>query len=343
MNLVFDLLQVALGTRDRLSQVPKPCEWISLYNESVRQSIVGILMGGLERLPVEQLPSPEIKYKWIGTVHTIESSTELNRTRSNELVEIVKTAGFNSCVLKGVAVARYYPNPMRRQCGDIDLWTFGYRKDVMSWLSEKFSITHKVWHNVGVKVFNDVPVEIHFHPAWLYNPLFNYRLQRFFEREKRVINTQNDKSGINVMPPGFDAVFSLVHTYRHLISGGVGLRHIIDYYYICKHVEESGLQEAVINQIRFLGLQRIAAAMMWVLKTACGMPDKYMLVEPNENEGGFLLEEINRGGNFGHHTMDTKPRGLIRQLLTMLPHYPREVLWVIPWKIWHSGWRLMNR
>ena len=97
MDLSIELLQVALGTRDRLSKVPKHCEWVSLYDESVRQSVVGVMMGGIECLPEEQLPSPELKFKWIGADQTVESSTKVNGLRSGELVDLVNSAGSGNC------------------------------------------------------------------------------------------------------------------------------------------------------------------------------------------------------------------------------------------------------
>ena len=175
-NLFYELLQVALGTREKLSRVPSSREWEALYDEAERQAIVGVLLGGLERLPEEQLPPLEVKLQWIGMVQMMEAEYRQHVERSKELASRFRAVGFQSCVLKGVAMARYYPEPSRRQCGDIDLWTFGRRKDVMKWLRSQYEIGHNVWHNVGVEVFEDVPVEIHFHPGWLWNPWHNRRL-----------------------------------------------------------------------------------------------------------------------------------------------------------------------
>lgn len=81
---------------------------------------------------------------------------------------------------------------------------------------------------------------------------------------------------------------------------------------------------------------------MWVLQEVCGMPPGYTLYEPNEKEGRFLLDEIMRGGNFGHHRKDNRRRNTATRMLALLPHYTKEVLWVIPWKLWHKCWRVIN-
>ena len=42
--------------------------------------------------------------------------------RAAELTRRFRSVGFKSCVLKGVGMAQYYPEPERRLFGDIDLW-----------------------------------------------------------------------------------------------------------------------------------------------------------------------------------------------------------------------------
>jgi len=341
--IFFDeLLQVALGRREGLSRVPSVHEWEAMYDEAERQAIVSLLLSGIEKLPVEQLPPMDVKLQWIGMTQMDEATYKMHCERAAELTRRCRAVGFSSRVLKGVAIARYYPEPERRQCGDIDLWMFGRRKDVMKWFRSQYEIEHDVWHNAGVKLFEDVPVEVHFHPGWLWNPFHNRHLQKFFEYESHEL-VKSDL-GFNVPRLEFDAVFSLAHTYRHLIAGGVGLRHIVDYYYVLKkcHTDSTDLTN-IVQVLMNVGLMKFTAAVMWVLKDVCGMPDSFFLCEPNEKEGRFLLNEIRRGGNFGHYGGDENEWGLVRQLVKMLPHYPSEVLWVVPWKCWHRCWRMVNR
>ena len=70
--------------------------------------------------------------------------------------------------------------------------------------------------------------------------------------------------------------------------------------------------------------------------------EDWMLCEPNEKEGRFLLSEIMAGGNFGKSRQDEKVRNSFSRWMMMLKHYPSEVLWMVPWKVWHKGWRLVN-
>ena len=64
-NLIIELLQVALDTRDKLSRAPNATEWGHLLTESQRQAILGVMLCGLEKLPKEQQPPQEILFQWI--------------------------------------------------------------------------------------------------------------------------------------------------------------------------------------------------------------------------------------------------------------------------------------
>ena len=140
----------------------------------------------------------------------------------------------------------------------------------------------------------------------------------------------------------FNAVYSLVHFYHHLIEEGVGLRHVVDYYYILKALPNREKAD-VVSGLKRLGLFGLSSAVMWVLQEVFNLQSVFLLCEPNEKEGRFLLDEIMRGGNFGHYRNDKRKRNSAVRMFALLPHYPKEVLWVVPWKLWHKCWRLFNR
>ncbi len=107
--LFIELLQVALGTREKLSRVPSACEWEGIYEEAGNHAIVGLLLTGLERFPAEMLPPMEVKLQWIGEVQIIEQQNRVVSKACREVVEQFEKDGFQCCVLKGQANLRYYP------------------------------------------------------------------------------------------------------------------------------------------------------------------------------------------------------------------------------------------
>lgn len=349
-TLFFELLQVSLGTRDILSRVPTAHEWEEIYDEAERQAVVGVMLGGLERIPAEQMPPLELKLQWIGEVQMVEATSRMHQKRAKELTKKFGAVGFRTCIVKGVGTALLYPNPLRRQCGDIDLWAspvksedvkcWAFRKTLMAWLRSQYEVEHAEWHHVGARIFEDVDVEVHVHPAWMYGPGRNRILQRFFDHESQ--EWHESEFGFYVPRVEFDAVFSLVHTFHHFLEEGVGLRHVVDYFYILRALPEKSRREAM-QTLKSIGLGKFSSAMMWVLRDVCGMSASELLCEPNEKEGEFLLGEIMAGGNFGQTRQDGKKRNSFSRWMMMVKHYPCEVLWMVPWKVWHRCWRFMHK
>lgn len=72
MNNFLELLQVALKRRDALSGIPTSEEWEQVYSLSEEQTVTGILLSGLERLPESQKPDQMIQLQRIGLAQMIE-------------------------------------------------------------------------------------------------------------------------------------------------------------------------------------------------------------------------------------------------------------------------------
>ena len=64
----------------------------------------------------------------------------------------------------------------------------------------------------------------------------------------------------------------------------------------CPYVKKN-----VLELLRRFHLLRFAGAVMWVEREVFGLCEENLLCEPDERLGRFLLDEIMRAGNFGHH------------------------------------------
>lgn len=338
----FELLQVALDNRRELSQTLSNKEWRNVFVEAQRQAIVGVLFDGLEKLPQEQRPQQDLLLQCIGITQTIEKNALLHQVRTQELTTLFKKYGYSSCVLKGVGLAQLYDNPLHRQGGDIDIWVDGPRDEIMDFLKKGYLIKEIRWHHVDCHFFDDVQTEVHFHATWLFNPCYDRKLQKFICQSKQsIMNVDTGDLGYVFPSVEFNSVYSLVHSFHHLLESGIGIRHVVDYYYIVKSLSPENREE-ILSVISSIGLMRFLTGLMWVLQETCGLSPEYLLCPPNEKDGKFLLEDIMKGGNFGHYRNGPHGKSSIGRMISLLPYYPNEVLWIIPWKLWHKCWRLVN-
>ena len=99
-----------------------------------------------------------------------------------------------------------------------------------------------------------------------------------------------------------------------------------------------------------LGMERFAKGLMWVMKEALGMPQEWMLWEPDEKEGHFILAQVMEGGNFGQYVEGYRPGlkwnyvwNLCRRNVHLLRWYPSEALWAPVWIVWHKLWKIRKR
>ena len=294
--LLFELLQIALGNRVKLSRVPTKEEWMAIYQESEKQSILGVMRDGLERIPEEQRPSQDILLQWIGCVQMIELNTIKITKASEEAVEYFQEKGFACTLLKGAAVGRYYPNPNKRQSGDIDVWLDGGRERIYDFAKkfDKDGLLYGVnYQHIHFHLFEDIHLEVHIWPAYLCNPLYNKRFHQFCAIHHPLVE--------KTMPClAFDRVFILMHCYNHMTGNGVGLRQIMDYYYVLKKGFTEEEKDDSVRWIKKLGMYCFASGLMWLMQYAFGMEDKYLLMEPNEKEGRFILREVMMTRNMGH-------------------------------------------
>ena len=335
--LFLQLVQIAVGARPSFDIAPSESEWDALFETAGEQSVRGVLFRALDVLPEEQMPSRDQCRRWMMDRTRAVRRNVLVDQRSRELTSLFAEAGFRSVVLKGQGVSRLYPDPTLRQSGDIDLWVPGGREKVLGFLKGRYPLRRPVYHHVEAKFFDDVEVEVHFLPAFLYRPSRNRRLQAYFERQAQAWAFRGgEEEGFFYPGPAFDAVFSLVHISKHIINEGVGIRQVMDHHYIMKALSAGDAAE--VRQVAAgLGFVPLAAALSYVEERLFGTAGCPEVFPPDVKRGERLLEDVLLSGNFGRS--DTRSGGLAARFFRFLPDYPSEVFWSPLWKIWHRLWR----
>ncbi len=345
-DLFIELLQVTVGTRDSLSRVPSGLEWQALYEEGRRQAVDSIILEGLERLPKNQLPPKAVLLQWIGAGELLKQQNQLLNKACLELQAVLSNNSYRSCILKGQGNALLYANPLWRQCGDIDIWVDGDRDEILSFLRKNGQVGHVDIKHCDWDIFQETPVEVHFIPTWFYNPFTNKKLLRWFDNQKSTQFENESELGFTKPTIGFNLVYVLIHIYRHLFDEGVGFRQLMDYFYVIQHstIEERHEAMGVLNTFR---MKSFVGAVMYVMQEVFKLEDKFLMYEPLQKDGRFLLKEIIMSGNFGHnderntHHQGRLANGVenVKRNLRFVGRYPQEVCWMPAWKIWHWCWR----
>ena len=359
-NLFFELIQFALGTRNELSIKPSAKEWSVLYQMGQEQAISGVLFLALDKISrAEVKPPTPILYEWIGLSERIKQQNMIVNQNAVNLCRKLEHDGFESCVLKGQGNNLLYPEVFSRQPGDIDVWIRGIRskknnvRSVVRYVKERNPKVNACYHHIDYGLFCGTEVEVHYRPSFMFCLKFNLRLQRWLDKKADEQFTHKVKlpeglGKINVPTVEFNIVFQLSHVYNHLLHEGIGLRQIIDYFYVLKSNTNCPDNTNIYDTLQYLGLEKIAEAMMWVLHEKLGLPEEYLIAPMDERRGKVLLSEILRGGNFGNYdknnikaTSRLKKNILrVKRDLRMMRYFPSECLWEPVFRVYHLFWRM---
>ena len=349
----FNLIKVAVDNKEKLSGIPTPEEWKNIYLLAKQHTLVGILFSAIEKLPKEQRPPRPILLKWFAATEIIQEKNLQVNADAAKMCEIIRKDGLRCVVLKGQGIATYYPEPSLRQCGDIDLWIEGGSKKVINYLRTKSDVWDIFYTHAEYEAPVPTKVEVHHHPTYLYNPIYLKRLNQYFEAQddlfENFVELPNGYGKLFVPTIEFNRYYILQHIYRHYFGEGIGLRQLLDYYYV---VLKGGTEESkkrTMELFKQTGMSKFVGAAMWVLQQVFGMDDKYLLCAPHEKAGRQLLDEIMLAGNFGKY--DTRidrsnrnkllPRvfNYIKRNIRFVTGYPKEILFEIPMRTYMYIWK----
>lgn len=322
-TLFFHLLQISLGIREKLDIAPTPSDWLEIFTMSKKQSLTGVCFSGVERLPKEQSPGEDLIMEWMGEAVKVQRRNQKINEVCLELSTFFDNKGFATCILKGQSNRIYYPTHLasRRTPGDVDIWLFpnGSQKNsvcrTMELLEDEGKIVSLAYLHAELMSLNTVAIEAHFRPTFLNEPIHNHRLQQWFAESKAdCIMESKIADGITIpmLKPVYNIIFQLVHIYRHLLDEGIGLRQLLDYYFLLRGTVQSLTDEqkkTIVDKLSAFGLNRIAGAVMYVLRRVFLIEKEYMIVPVNERYGRQLLDEIMIAGNFGHYDPRLKDIG----------------------------------
>lgn len=310
-KIFYRLIRISIGIDTDFPFVLSSQEWNSIYSIAKDQTLLGVCFAGIEWLynnkpeVLVNLPK-ELKMQWYAIATNIRHRNRIVNGQCVALQRELYTEGLRSCILKGQGVACYYSKNIcqLRQPGDIDIWVDGTWQQVMTLVAKRTPNKEFDLKHAHYNVFKDTPVEVHWVPSTTSNFILDRKLKHFYRQQSvvqfnhKVTLDENDK--ITAADPFFDSIHLLLHILGHYLYEGVGLRQVMDYYYIVRHADVQQRKEEIIAYYKDFGLYGFSKSVMWVLNEVFHLEDEYLLTEPDEERGRCLLDEIMKEGNMGH-------------------------------------------
>ncbi|WP_181992461.1 nucleotidyltransferase family protein [Segatella copri] len=227
-----------------MSRVIAGMNWHELYSFASKQALLGLCFEGIERLgkeyPEELKQNPigrELLMTWMGKAQQIRRQNMKVNAVAGKLFSMLREDGLRCCILKGQGNALMYPNPYSRTSGDIDVWIDASRERIMEYAQKKFELGDDIRLQHLETSLDGVPVELHFFPCSMNNPIYHARLQKWFRRNvdlqcSHIVGLPDGAGDIAIPTTAFNVIYQLTHLYHHFFDEGIGMRQIIDYFLV---------------------------------------------------------------------------------------------------------------
>ena len=313
-------------------------DWDAIIEIARKQTVLGVLFDGITKLSPERQPPAPLLRKLYQSVIRIEQSNLLMNKCLAEVVSAMNKENIHSVLLKGQGVAQNYLNPLRRQCGDIDLYVGKENGSKAMYLL--INLGAQPENKTKIKnakhesfLLNEIIIELHYLAEKLWNPFNNLKFQIWTKQhlhgdKLRVFNI----SGTNVFipPVNFDATYIFQHIFHHFITLGIGLRQICDWTLYLYSFKDRIDKSVLLRDLKDFGLLKAWQIFGYIAVNNLGLSKDIFpfYTEKYKMHSIKVLNWVLQIGNFGHHNPNISKRP-IGYLSGKLHSFYYKQLWLI--------------
>lgn len=287
-------------------------DWSSVAKEA-KQQAVSLLAFDAAAKVADQIPA-DVYAQWTERAFGAMAVDARIDHVQQELTVLLEQNHHPYVILKGAASAAYYPKAELRTQGDIDFLIDPAQSEQISALLQQNGYTaedvpsdhHTVFKKVGVVL------EMHFRePAIPQGPIGD-KLNRFLDGN--IHQPQTHTIGTHSFYAPTDSrhgLILLLHSQHHMLSEGLGLRHLCDWACFVQKTEESPFWDDFIPFIKEIGLFTYASAITQLCAIHFGTPLPDWVATAEQSLLTDLMEDVLTGGNFGKKDRQRSRSGMM--------------------------------
>ncbi|VTP99944.1 Uncharacterised protein [Sphingobacterium daejeonense] len=288
-------------------------EWNEIFKTSIAQTVECLIFDGIQKLKVENQPPKALLLNWAVRVEKHAQRNEvMNATILNlhSLFEVEHNIPMT--LLKGQGIAKCYDNPLRRICGDIDLF-FKNKSDY----NQAFSIINKRGLEINPMAgfsaeykFDGFEVEHHEKMIDIHNPFVFKTLNKIRKDEENKSTFLNISGSSIRLPSAVETIIQAnAHILKHLLSFGIGIRQLCDSARIYSFYHEELKNTDLKSIYSKLGIKKWIDMLHQLLVKYLGL-DESFLPYPLESKinSDWMMQDILVAGNFGFHNENFKQK-----------------------------------
>ncbi len=272
-------------------------DWKEVLQESRAQTVGMLAFQNYRELPLDDEIAADInKIIRLNTMNSIKCFQY-----HSYLHKLMVKNDIRYCVLKGAASAHYYPEPLLRTMGDVDFYV--HPDDIeraLDVLTGEGFVRKDTNHPSHIVLKNEKKhFEMHFKPVGYHEGELGAIYEDCWKdiREKSVLYESDFATfyGPSAFHHGF---ILLTHLHSHLVSEGVGLRHLCDWLVFANSFSDEEFREIFERKFKKIGIWKLAQILSLASVRYLGMPYKAWMGDDNDTADA-LMKDILYGGNFG--------------------------------------------
>lgn len=273
-------------------------DWKAVFDECKAQSVISLAFSSLPKNEVPQ----NVYVHWKALVNenlAVNSKISYAHTMLNELLNQAKIP---YVILKGCASAEYYNDSLLRTMGDVDFYVPSeYFEKADKLLLKNGFKSNEIDHEYE-KAYtkDDVIFELHNTVNGVPGGKVGIKIRRYFDDvfEKSELK-HFDLSEYYSPSPFHHGLVMLLHVARHMVTGGIGLRHFCDWAVFVDKVGDvfSPMFEEKLEQV---GLWRFAQIMTQFCTNYLGLPQQEWAGIAEKQLLAKLKDDVFASGNLGH-------------------------------------------
>lgn len=308
-DILFALLRAGMWPERPVEPVLltlSPESWAKVYDLAMMQTVAGIAYAGLQRLPDSALPPLDVLTRWVANVERIERSSAAMEHALSTLFDFFASAGLHPVLQKGHAIARFYPRPELRNCGDIDIFfPKAQRKAALKLVRDRGLELEYHPDNSWSFIWEGIVVEFHTELVGLAGPFVRRYMKVHNAEEGFIPGMVKCAPQALVVSPLTDILMEEVHIMRHAFGTGIGLRQLCDMAILLDAVHDRLDIERLRETESRAGIRRWSDMLLTLLTDRLGLPHESLPLPPGQNlrrmNYSVLLRIVEEGGNFGQY------------------------------------------
>ena len=282
---VLQLLSAAMFQKPFSAE--QELDWKAVFDECRAQSVVSLAFSVLPKSEVPQAVYEQWKVLVNGNL-AVNSKISYAHTMLNQLMN---QARIPYVILKGCASAEYYDDPLLRTMGDVDFYVPADCFEKTDKLLMKYGFRSNEIDHEYEKAYtkDDVVFELHNTVNGVPGGKVGTEIRQYFDDIFEKATLKHFDLAEYFSPSSFHhGLVMLLHVARHMITGGIGLRHFCDWAVFVDKVCDD-FTSMFEDKLKRVGLWRFAQIMP---QAWAGEIDKKLLCD--------LKNDVFAGGNFGH-------------------------------------------